>query len=95
MNLPSIDEKKPPKNEIDFGGCHTQMAKSTVKLPAGYLAELPDAIHLKTTFATFDETYRVSDGRMVSEFTLEVLKPKVDASEWRIVKKFADASSPL
>ena len=93
VNLPSIDEKKPPKNEIDFGGRHTQIAKSTVKLPAGYLAELPDAIHLKTTFATFDETYRVSDGSMVSEFTLEVLKPKVEAAEWRSVKKFTDAIS--
>jgi transglutaminase-like putative cysteine protease/tetratricopeptide (TPR) repeat protein len=91
VNLPSIDEKKPPKEEIDFGGRHTQIAKSTVKLPVGYGAELPDAIHLKTTFATFDETYRITDGSLVSEFTLEVLKPKVEAAEWKSVKKLADA----
>jgi hypothetical protein len=51
VNLPSIDEKKPPKEEIDFGGRHTQTAKSTVRLPAGYSVELPDAIHLKTAFS--------------------------------------------
>jgi len=89
--LPSIDEKKPPKEEIDFGGRRTQIAKSTVKLPAGYGADLPDAIHLKTPFATFDETYRITDGSLVSEFTLEVLKPKVEAGEWKSVKKFTDA----
>jgi transglutaminase-like putative cysteine protease/tetratricopeptide (TPR) repeat protein len=91
VNLPSINEKKPPKEEIDFGGRHTQIAKSTVKLPPGYGAEAPDAIHLKTPFATFDETYRITDGSLVSEFTLEVLKPKVEAAEWKSVKQFADA----
>ncbi len=33
----------------------------------------------------------MKDGSLVSEFTLEVLKPKVEASEWKSVKKFADA----
>lgn len=88
--LPSIDEKKPPKKEIDLGGRRTQVAKSTVKLPAGYGAELPDAIHLKTEFARFDETYRITNGALVSEFTLEILKPKVEAAEWKSVKKFVD-----
>ena len=90
VNLPVIDEKKPPKKEIDFGGRHTQTAKSTVKLPPGYAVELPDAIHLKTAFAAFDETYRMKDGSLVSEFTLKVLKPNVEAAEWKSVKKFAD-----
>lgn len=93
INLPSIDEKKPPTSEIDFGGRHTQTAKSTIKLPAGYAVELPDAIHLKTPFATFEEIYKVTNGSLVSEFTLEVLKPKVTAAEWRSVKKFIDAVS--
>ena len=90
VNLPSIDDKNPPKDEIDLGGRHSQIAKSTVKLPIGYGAELPDAVHLKTTFATFDETYRITDGSLVSEFKLEVLKPKVEAAEWKSVKKLAD-----
>ncbi len=91
VTLPVIDEKNPPKQEIDFGGRHTQTAKSTVRLPGGYSAELPDAIHLRTTFATFDETYRITDGNLVSEFTLEVLTPKVEAAEWKSVKKLTDA----
>ncbi len=91
VNLPLIDEKNPPKTEIDFGGRHTQIARSTLKLPTGYGAELPDAIHLKTAFATFDETYQIANGSLVSEFTLDVLKPKASAAEWRSVKQFADA----
>ena len=71
VNLPSIDEKKPPKTDIQFGGRHTQIAKSTVKLPTRYVGELPD-------------------GSLVSEFTLEILKPKVEATEWKSVKKLAD-----
>ena len=51
----------------------------------------PDAIHLKTAFASFDETYRITDGSSISEFTLEVLTPKVEAAEWKNVKKLADA----
>jgi tetratricopeptide (TPR) repeat protein len=90
VNLPSIDEKKPPKEEINFGGRHIQTAKSTVRLPAGYSVELPDAIHLKTTFATFDQTYRIENGSLVSEFKLEILKGKVEAAEWKSVKKLAD-----
>ena len=92
VNLPAIDEKKPPKQEIDLGGRHIQTAKSTVKLPAGYGAELPDVIHLKTPFATFDETYRIAEGSLISEFTLEVLKPKVEAAEWKSIKKLEDAA---
>ena len=88
--IPSIDKDKPPKEEIDFGGRHTQSAKSTVRLPEGYGVELPDPIHLKTTFATFDETYQVKDGSLISEFRLEVLQPKVAAKEWKGVKEFAD-----
>ncbi len=90
VNLPSIDEKKLPKKEIELGGRHTQMAKSTVKLPAGYAVEVPNAIHLRTAFAKFDETYRVVDGSLVSEFTYEVTKPKVEAADWKSVKKFVD-----
>lgn len=90
VNLPVIDAKNPPMQNIDFGGRHMQTAKSTVRLPAGYSAELPNAIHLKTAFATFDETYRMQDGSLVSEFTLEVLKGKVDAAEWQSVKKLSD-----
>ena len=55
------------------------------------MAGLPDAIHLKTTFATFNETYRMTGGSLASEFTLAVLKPKVEPEEWKSVKEFADA----
>ncbi len=93
IELPVMDEKNPPKEEIDLSSRRTQTAKSTIHLPGGYSAELPNAVHLKTTFATFDETYRLADGALVSEYTLEVLKPKVEASEWKHVKEMTDAAA--
>ena len=90
VSLPTIDEKKPPKKEIDLGTPHTQLANSTIHLPQGYSAELPDAVHLKTTFATFDKTYQIKDGNMVSEFRLETLTAKIPASDWKDYKKFVD-----
>jgi len=88
--LPTIDEKKPPKKEIDLGSPHTQIANSTIHLPQGYSAEVPDAVHLKTTFATFDKTYAIKDGNLVSEFRLETLTAKVPAANWKDYKKFVD-----
>jgi tetratricopeptide (TPR) repeat protein len=88
--LPSIDEKKPPKKEIDLGSPHTQIANSVIHLPQGYSADPPDAIHLKTAFATFDKTYELKDGSLVSEFRLETLTAKIPASDWKEYKKFVD-----
>ncbi len=90
VNLPTIDEKKPPKKEIDLGIPHTQLASSTIHLPEGYSADLPDAIHLKTAFATFDKTYQLKDGSLVSEFKLETTINKIPAADWKDYKKFLD-----
>ena len=89
-DLPAIDEKKPPKKDINLGNPHVQSAISTIHLPKGYSADLPDAIHLKSPFATFDETYRMSDGDLVSEFKLQTLLAKVPSSDWKDYKKFLD-----
>jgi tetratricopeptide (TPR) repeat protein len=90
VSLPAIDEKKPPKKEIELGELHTETAQSTTHLPAGYGADLPDAIHLKTAFATYDKTYQVKEGSLIGEYRLETLKKKVPAAEWKDVKKFVD-----
>jgi tetratricopeptide (TPR) repeat protein len=90
VSLPSIDEKKPPKKEIDLGSPHTQFASATIRLPEGYGADLPDAVHLKTAFGTFDKTYQLKDGSLVSEFKLATLINKVPASDWKDYKKFVD-----
>jgi tetratricopeptide (TPR) repeat protein len=89
-DLPTIDEKKPPKKEIELGSPHTQLANSIIHLPEGYSADLPDAVHLKTAFATIDKTYQLKDGSLVSELRLETLTAKVPASEWKDYKRFLD-----
>jgi hypothetical protein len=89
-DLPTIDEKKPPKKEIELGGPHTQIAVSTIHLPQGYSADLPDAVHLKSIFATIDKTYQLKDGSMISELRLEILTAKVPAADWKVYKKFLD-----
>jgi tetratricopeptide (TPR) repeat protein len=89
-DLPTVDEKKPPKTEIELGGPRTQLALSTIHLPEGYSADLPDAVHLKSAFATIDKTYQLKDGSMISELKLEILTAKVPAADWKVYKKFLD-----
>ncbi len=90
INLPSVDEKNPPKKAIELGSPRTLVEKSTIHLPPGYSADLPDAIHLKTPYGAFDKTYAVSDGNLVAEQRLETLVDKVPASDWKAYKKFVD-----
>jgi len=88
--LPAIDEKKPPKQAIELGGPHTQIAESTIHLPDGYSASLPDAVHVKTAFASFDKTYQLKDGDLIAQRRLEVLVDKIPAADWKEYKKFLD-----
>ncbi len=90
LQLPTVDEKNPPKNPIELSGPHIQLAGSTITLPAGYSADLPDAIHLKTPFASYDRTYAVNNGKLVTQIRLETLIAKLPASEWKSYKKFVD-----
>jgi tetratricopeptide (TPR) repeat protein len=90
INLPSIDEKNPPKKAIELGSARTLVEKSTIRLPAGYGADLPDAVHLKTPYGAFDKTYELKDGSLIAEQRLETLADKVPASDWKAYKKFLD-----
>jgi tetratricopeptide (TPR) repeat protein len=90
LSLPTVDEKKPPKKEIDLGGPHTVLANSTIHLPKGYSADVPDAVHVKSRFADFDRSYRLKDDSLISEVRLEILTAKVPASDWKEYKKFLD-----
>jgi tetratricopeptide (TPR) repeat protein/transglutaminase-like putative cysteine protease len=89
-DLATIDEKDPPKKEIELGALHTQIASSTIRLPQGYSADLPDAVHLKTAFASIDKTYQLKDGSLISDLHLETFMAKVPAAEWKDYKKFLD-----
>jgi len=90
--LPAAPDKE-PTDDIDLGAPRTETAVSRIQLPAGFGADLPDAIHVKTAFATFDKTYRVENGELTIQRQIVVLEGKLPAKFWEDYKKFAEAIS--
>jgi hypothetical protein len=56
-----------PDEDIQLGTPRTLTAVSHVRLPEGFRTDLPDPIHAKTEFATFDKTYRYQNNEVVVE----------------------------
>jgi len=88
VEIPYLDETKPPTSTVLLGYPRTVTSSAQMKLPAGWGVELPEATHAKSSFATFDETYRFQDGTLYSERKLVVLRPRLPVSEWPEYKKF-------
>jgi tetratricopeptide (TPR) repeat protein len=88
--LPQVDEKDPPVQSIALGVPRVETSTSAMKLPEGWSAVLPDAIHTRSAFATFDESYRFEKGTLYAERRVEVLKDKVPAAEWKTYKEWID-----
>ena len=93
ISLPSVDEKDPPKTApIELGSLRVESARSIIKLPAGWGADLPQPKHERTSFASFDETYKVAGDTLTVERRLEILEKRVPASNWKDYKKWCDAT---
>jgi tetratricopeptide (TPR) repeat protein len=90
VSLPRPDEKEPPVQSIRLGVPHVETSTSAMKLPDGWRAELPEAVHAKSDYATYDETYRFEKGTVYAERKIVVLKEKVPVSDWKSYKKWAD-----
>jgi hypothetical protein len=90
LNLLPAAPTKEPSSELDLGAPRTESAISRIHLPEGFGADLPDAVHVKTSFATFDLTYKFADGDFIAQRDLVVLKGKLPAKSWEEYKKFAD-----
>ncbi len=90
--VPDIDEKKPPKFPIQLGEPHIESNHTELKLPAGWTADLPAAIHEHTTFVSLDKTYALKDGTLSVDRKLEVLKKEIPAADWPTYKKWYDAT---
>lgn len=86
--LPAAPDKK-PADEIDLGAVRTESAASHIHLPEGFGADLPDGVHAKTPFATFDKIYKLANGELISERKIVVLQSKLPADSWEQYKKFA------
>ncbi len=82
------EDAKEPQEDINLGAPRTLTAISTITLPKGYRTDLPDPIHVKTDFATFDKTYRFDGQQIVAERTIVVLKEKLPKAEWKRYEAF-------
>ncbi len=90
--LPRPDEKDPPIRAILLGVPRVELSTSALKLPEGWGVELPEAVHVKSAYATYDETYRFEKGTLYAERRIEVLKEKVPVADWKSYKKWADTA---
>ncbi|HMG84919.1 MAG TPA: DUF3857 domain-containing protein [Terracidiphilus sp.] len=92
--FPSLDfaaldsDKKEPDDDIQLGAPRTLTAVTHIELPDGYRPDLPDPIHVKTEFATFDKTYRFEGKTIISERTVVVLKNKIPKADWKKYQSF-------
>lgn len=77
-----------PQEDIQLGAVRTLTAVSHIKLPDGYRTDLPDPIHVKTDFASFDKTYRFDGKTLTVERTISVLKTKVPKEDWKKYQAF-------
>ncbi|WP_263355833.1 DUF3857 domain-containing protein [Acidicapsa ligni] len=77
------DDDKAPDADIELGAPRTVTAIAHIRLPEGYHTDLPDAIHVKTDFATYDKTYRFDGKEIVVERTQVVLKKKLVKEDWK------------
>ena len=90
-SLPGIDEKEPPTGSIDLGGPFTEHSTAELRLPDKWTAELPEAIHEKTPYASFDETYRFEKGVVYADRNLVVTTRYLPAGDWKPYKKWTDS----
>ena len=81
-------DKKEPDEDIQLGAPRTLSAVSRIKLPDGYRPDLPDPIHVKTDFATFDKTYRFEGDQIIAERNIVVLRNKVPKADWKKYQAF-------
>jgi len=77
-----------PQNDIQLGAPRTLKAVSYIRLPEGFGADLPDAIHVKTDFATFDKTYLFEGNKIIAERDIVILKDKVAKEDWKKYESF-------
>lgn len=91
LELPAVDDKDPPVQALELGTPRTETSTAEMKLPNGWTAELPEAVHEKSAYATYDLSYRLDKGTLYSERKVVVLQNKVPVADWKTYKKFADA----
>ena len=77
-----------PQDDLQLGAPRMITAVSQIRLPDGFHADLPDPIHVKTEFATFDKFYRFDAGEITAERDIVILNEKVAKADWEKYLKF-------
>ena len=90
LPFPRIDDKDPPVQAVELGIPRVEMSSAAMTLPEGWKADMPEAIHLKSEWATDDLTYRFEKGVMYSERRVEILKERVAVADFKTWDKFAE-----
>ena len=88
VSLPVLNEKEPPVRETALGMPRVETSTAAMKLPDGWGAELPEAIHARSAYANLDQTYRFEKGTLYAERRVEVFAREVPVAEWKSYKKF-------
>jgi transglutaminase-like putative cysteine protease/tetratricopeptide (TPR) repeat protein len=89
LEFPTLDsDTTAPEHDIQLGAPRTLTAISHIKLPEGYRPDLPDAIHVKTDFATFDKTYKFDGDEILAERQIVILKSRVAKADWQKYETF-------
>jgi tetratricopeptide (TPR) repeat protein len=82
------DHHAPPA-DIQLGAPRTLTAICRIRLPEGYRTDLPDPVHVKTDFTTFDKTYHFDGKDVVIERTIVVLANKLPKTDWKRYQTFS------
>jgi len=90
VELGKIDEKEPMVRSLLLGMARrVSISHSEMKIPDGWGAVLPEAVHAKSAYATYDESYRFEKGTVYSERRIEVLKRRVPVEGLKEYAKWA------
>ncbi len=90
-SLPRVEDSDPPVEAVWLGMPRFEHSTSSLKLPDGWGAVLPEAIHVRSAYVNYDETYHFDKGILYAERKVEVLQKKVPVSDWKRYKKWVDA----
>jgi tetratricopeptide (TPR) repeat protein len=90
VDLPRYGDNDPLVRVLDLGVPRVETSHSTMKIPEGWGAILPEAAHYKCPYATDDETYRFENGSVYTARRIEVLKQKVPTSDLKTYKQWAN-----
>jgi tetratricopeptide (TPR) repeat protein len=90
VSLPRFQDSDPLVRDLDLGYPNVETSTSEMKLPEGWSAVLPEAVHLKCAYASYDMTYRFEKGTVYTERRIEILKEKVPAADLKVYKKWAN-----